>query len=165
MSSFLVFVFTNESGADQVVGEIQSLQEQKSITIIDAATVIRKTNDRLKINQVSCLACAGALGGPFWGALIGQLLYLPWLGVDVNIVTHALQGKFTGFGISSSFAKEVGAAIMPGYSALFLIVADLIEGKLINILSRHKATLLRRNLSDTDECALRETFAASDQEL
>ncbi len=162
MSSFLVFVFSNEGGVDRMVDEMQSLQKQKYIAIVDAAAVTRKLDGKIRVRQANSLVGSGDLGGPFWGMLIGILFYMPWIGVSVSSITQALVQKLSSYGISDSFVKETGATIMPGSSALFLIITSMNEDKIIEVLSRHKATLLRKNLSVADEVKLREAFAAKD---
>ena len=93
MSSFLVFVFSNEGGVDRMVDEMQSLQKQKYIAIVDAAAVTRKLDGKIRVKQANDLVGSGDLGGPFWGMLIGILFYMPWLGVSVGTVTQALAQK------------------------------------------------------------------------
>jgi uncharacterized membrane protein len=164
MSSFLVFVFSNESGVERMMAEMHSLQKQQHIAIVDAAALTRKLDSKIKIKQMNGLGGSGDLGGPFWGMLIGVLFFTPWLGVSVGAVTQALSQKLAGCGISDSFVKEVGATIMPGSSALFLIVTDMNEDRIIEVLSKHKATLLRKSLSTEDEAKLRQAFGAKDRE-
>lgn len=165
MSSILVFVFTNEGGAERMIADMKSLQKQQFITISDAATVIRKLNGKFKIRQANSLVGTGALGSAFWGMLISVLFFMPWLGIAAGAVTDTLAGKLTDFGIDDSFIKEVRATITPGYSALFLMIASMTEEKVIEVLSRHKATLLRTNLSKAGELRLRETFGAPEGEV
>jgi uncharacterized membrane protein len=160
MSSFLVFVFSNEGGMDRMIPELQSLQKLNDIAIVDAAAVTRKMDGRIKINHTDGLVRSGDLGGPFWGMLIGVLFFMPWLGVSVGTVTQALSQRLTSFGISDSFVKEAGAAIMPGSSALFLIITAMKEDKIVEVLSRNKATLLHNKLSKEDEIKMREAFGA-----
>jgi uncharacterized membrane protein len=164
MSSFLVFVFSNEGGVDRMMAEMQSLQKQNYITIVDAAAVTRKLDGRIKIKHADGLVGSGDLGGPFWGMLIGVLFFVPWLGVSVGTVTQALTQRLTSFGISDSFVKEVGATIMPGSSALFLIITGMDKDRIIEVLSRNKGTLLHKSLTTDDEIKLREAFGAKDGE-
>ena len=147
-----------------MMDEMQSLQKQKYIAIVDAAAVTRKMNGKIKIKHADGLVGSGDLGGPFWGMLIGVLFFMPWLGVSAGTVTQALSQRLTGFGISDSFVKEAGATIMPGSSALFLIITAMNEDQIIEVLSRHKATLLHKSLSKDDEIKLREAFGAKDRE-
>jgi uncharacterized membrane protein len=165
MSSFLVFVFSNAGGVDGMVAEMQLLQKQNYIAIVDAAAVTRKLNGRILVKQATDLVGPGDLGGPFWGMLISVLFYMPWLGLSVTTITQALLQKLSGFGISDSFVKETGATIRPGSSALFLIITSINVDKIIEVLSRHRATLLREDLSEEDEVKLREAFGAKNDEL
>jgi uncharacterized membrane protein len=160
VSSFLVFVFSNEGGADRMIAEMQSLQKQTYIAIIDAAGVTRKLNGKITVKQATDLVGSGSLGGSFWGMFIGILFFTPWLGMNVSTITQTLAQKLSGFGISDTFVKETGAAIMPGSSALFLIITSMDVDRIIEVLSRHKATLLREDLSKEDEVKLREAFGA-----
>ena len=160
MSSFLVFVFSNEGGVEQMVADMKLLQKQNYIAIVDAAAVTRKLEGKIMVEQANSLVGSGDLGGPFWGMLIGVLFFMPWLGVSVGSITQALGRKLSGFGFSDSFVKETGAAILPGSSALFLITTSMNVDRIIEVLSRHKATLLRVDLSQENEVKLRETFGA-----
>jgi uncharacterized membrane protein len=160
MSSFLAFVFSSESALNRMVVEMHSSQIQEYIDIIDSAAVTRKLDGRIKINHSDGLVGSGDMGGPFWGMLIGVLFFMPWLGLSVGTVTQALSQRLTGFGISDSFVKEAGATIMPGCSALLLIITAMDEDKIIEVLSRHKATLLHNKLSVEDEIKLRGAFGA-----
>ena len=62
MSSLVVFAFNNEDGADRIITDVQPLQQQGYITILDAATVMRKRDGTLKIRQVNLLVGSGVLG-------------------------------------------------------------------------------------------------------
>ncbi len=161
MSRLLVFVLCTEAEVDQMITEIQSLKDQQLITIMDAASVARRLDDSVMIKQADSLTGTDALGGPFWGMLIGMLIFLPWLGVPVNTITRSLNSKYSGWGLTDSFIKEVGASIMPGYSALFLLITTMKEDRIIEAVSRHKATLLQKSLSSDDESKLRMAFGAA----
>lgn len=158
MSGLLVVACCDEGGADRMIGDMPHLQEQHLITISDAATVVRKTDGRIRIRHVTSLIGPDAVGGVFWGLLIGFVFFTPWLGIALGSVRGALAGKLADYGLREAFIKEVGAAIGPGHSALFLMVSSVTEDKIIKTLARHRATLLRMNLSQEDENNLREAF-------
>jgi uncharacterized membrane protein len=163
MSQLLVFAFDNETGADEMISTIKSLQKQQLITISDAATVVRKPDSKVKIKQAQSLVGAGALGGAFWGMLFGLLFFMPWMGLAIGAAVGALAGKFSDVGIDDNFIKEVGATIQPGNSALFLMVHSMTEDKVLAELAKHNAKLLRTNLSAEDEAKLRAAFGADEQ--
>jgi uncharacterized membrane protein len=164
MSELLVFAFDNPDGANEMVGTIQSLQKQQLIQLADAAIVVRKPDGKAKVKQLNSLVGAGALGGAFWGMLIGLLFFMPWLGLAIGAISGAIAGKLSDVGIDDNFIKEVGATIEPNHSALFLMVQSMTEDKVFEALTAHKATLLRTNLSAEDEAKLREAFSGHEEE-
>ncbi|HRQ41319.1 MAG TPA: DUF1269 domain-containing protein [Chloroflexota bacterium] len=158
MSTLLVFAFDSETGAQKMIADVQALQRQQLLTLSDAAIVIRRRDGKVKVKQANNLVGAGALGGAFWGLLIGLLFWTPWLGLEAGATADALAGKVSDCGITDDFIKEVGAIVEPGHSALFLIVAYMVEGKVLAALGQHQARLLRTNLSNEDEARMREAF-------
>lgn len=162
MSELIVFAFQNEAGAGEMSAELQNLQQAQLINLSDAATVIRKPDGQVKVKQANNLVGAGALGGAFWGMLIGLLFFMPWMGLAVGAVMGAIAGKAIDVGIDDKFIKEVGATIQPGQSALFLMVETWTEDKVLPELTRFDATILRTNLSAEDEAKLKAAFGAHD---
>lgn len=162
MSTLLVLTFKNETGAHKMIADVQALQRQQLITLADAATVIRRQNGQVKVKQANNLVGAGALGGAFWGLLIGLLFWSPWLGLTAGETTGATTGvlaeKTAGCGIDNDFIREVGHIIEPGHSALFLLVEYMVEDKVLDSLTRPNVTLLRTDLNSEDELRLREAF-------
>jgi uncharacterized membrane protein len=122
--------------------------------------VIRKPDGKIRIKQATNLEKAELLGDAFWGVLFGLVFFIPWLGMSTVSYTGDRTGKLIDYGITDSFIKEAGATIQPGYSALFLLVSNFTEDKLIEVLSRHKATLLKIDLSREDVGKLSEAFGA-----
>ena len=158
MSDLIVLAFDSEDGAKNMLNEIGRLQKQQIITLEDAAYVVRKQDGKPKIKQANSLVGAGALGGAFWGLLIGLLFFAPWLGMVAGALGGAIGGKLTDFGIDYDFIKEVGDTVEPGHSALFLLVAKSTPDKLEAELSKFEATVLQTSLSEEDEAKLRATF-------
>ncbi len=107
MSELLVFAFDTPDGANGMVGTIQDLQKQQLIRLADAAIVVRKPDGKAKVKQLNSLVGAGALGGAFWGMLIGLLFFMPWLGLAIGAISGAIAGKLSDVGIDDNFIKEV----------------------------------------------------------
>jgi uncharacterized membrane protein len=57
-------------------GELGRLK-QELIKLDDAAVVVRRADGQVKVKQATSLVGAGALGGAFWGMLIGLLFFMP----------------------------------------------------------------------------------------
>ncbi|MUV56852.1 DUF1269 domain-containing protein [Halogeometricum sp. CBA1124] len=149
-------------GAENMREKMYQLQRRELITIDDAAIAVRKENGQVKVKQAYSLVGAGALGGSFWGLLIGVIFWMPWLGMAVGAVTGALGGKFTDIGIDDSFIKEVANTVEPGDSALFLLARDAQMERIEQELSDYEFEILETNLSPEDEDRLREAFAAEE---
>lgn len=141
---------------------IHYLMKEELIDLKDAAIVIRKPDGKIKVKQATHLVGAGALGGAFWGMLIGLLFWAPWLGLAVGAVTGALLGATTDYGINDDFIKEVGAMIKPGGSALFLMISKWTEDKALDRLKKFNATIIRTSLSNEDEQKLKAAFGAGE---
>jgi len=164
MSDLIVLAFDNEKGAFQMRDKLFQLQKQHLIQLADAAVVVRKPDGKVKVKQAVSLVGSGALGGAFWGMLIGIIFWMPWLGMAIGAATGALSGKFSDIGVDDNFIKEVGATIEPGNSALFLLVVSATEDKVLDELKDYNATVLKTSLSNEGEAKLREAFGAEDIE-
>jgi uncharacterized membrane protein len=160
MSELIVFAFDSESGAGELRDELKRLQKEHVLKLEDAAVVIRKKDGKVKVNQATSLVGVGALGGSFWGLLIGLLFMAPWLGLAVGAVTGAIAGKSTDFGLDDEFIKEVGETVEPGHSALFLLVREITPDKVLDDVKRYNPKVLRTSLSQEDEAKLKEAFAS-----
>jgi len=162
MLKLMVLVFANETGAQETIGYVQTLQRQQLITVSDAAFVIRQKDGGIKVKQANRLVGSGALGGVFWGLFIGQHFWLPWLTLSPKAVTDTSINKWLDCGINDDFLREVGDAIKPGYSALFMFVAYLTDKNLTS-LAMQSDTLLYTDLSEESDARLRETFGIMDE--
>jgi uncharacterized membrane protein len=162
MSDLIVFAFDTETGAIEMRDELISMQKQKLVELEDAAVVVRHQDGKVKVKQVQSLAGAGALGGAFWGMLIGLLFFMPWLGLAVGAVTGAVAGGLSDVGVDDKFIKEVGNTIEPGHSALFLLVYKMTPDKVIKQLEHYNATVLQTSLTEEEEAKLRDAFSGHD---
>jgi len=164
MSDLIVLAFDNESSAFMMRDKLLQLQKQQVITLSDAAIVIRDKKGKPKVKQLQSLVGAGAMGGAFWGMLIGLLFFAPWLGLAAGALGGALSGKFADIGVDDRFIKEVGETIQPGHAALFLLVEKVTADKVLPELASFNATVLQTSLSNENETKLREAFGAQEIE-
>jgi uncharacterized membrane protein len=165
MSELIVLTFDDEASAFQMRDKLLDLQKQQLITLSDAAIVTRKADGKPKVSQLTSLVGAGALGGAFWGMLIGLLFFAPWLGLAAGALGGALGGKMTDIGVDDKFIKEVGEKIEPGHSALFLLVEKSTPDKVLPELQSFNATVLQTSLSNEDEQKLRAAFSTHEGDV
>ena len=162
MSKLVVFAFKDQTGAEQMRDALGRLQKLQLITLSDAAVVIRKEDGKVKVKQAVSLVGAGALGGAFWGMLIGLLFWMPWLGLAIGAASGALGGALSDYGVDDKFIKEVGAKIEPGHSALFLLVESWTEDKVMDEIKGFDVEVLQTSLSKEDEAKLKAAFGAEE---
>ena len=164
MSDLVVLAFNTEDGALAMRDAMVNLQKQHIVELEDAAVVIRRADGKVKVKQAVSLVGQGALGGAFWGMLIGIIFLMPWLGLAMGALGGALGGKMADTGVDDEFIKEVGEKIEPGHSALFLLIRSATQDKLEEELKDYHATIIQTSLSNEDEARLRDFFGAEDVE-
>jgi len=162
MSELIVFAFLNEKGASEMDETIKRLKKEQLITLDDAAVVIRNHDGKVKVKQAVNLVGAGTVGGAFWGMLIGLLFWMPWLGLAIGAITGAISGKLSDYGINDEFINEVAQTIEPGGSALFLLISNWTEDKVLDQLSKFNAKVVRTSLSKEEESKLKAAFGAGE---
>jgi uncharacterized membrane protein len=162
MANLIVFAFDNETEAERMRDTLVDMQKQKIIILQDAAVVVRKQDGKVKVKQAQSLVGTGALGGSFWGLLIGLLFWAPWLGLAIGAATGAVAGALADTGVDDKFIKEVGENIEPGHSALFLLVTDATPDKVMEGLSDFSPKVYQTSLSEEDEAKLRAAFGEED---
>jgi uncharacterized membrane protein len=94
--------------------------------------------------------------------LIGLLFWAPWLGLAIGAASGAIAGMLSDTGVDDDFIKEVGETIEPGHSALFLLVEEWTEDRVLDQLAKYEATVLQTSLSEEDEAKLRAAFGAEE---
>ena len=67
-------------------------------------------------------------------------------------------GRATDIGIDNKFIKQVGDSLEPGHSALFMLVVQATEDKVIEDLAELGATVYQTNLSKEDEEKLKKAL-------
>jgi uncharacterized membrane protein len=162
MSSLVVLAFDDMDGAAQMREKLYDLQRRELITLEDAAVVVRNEKGRAKVKQAHSLVGSGALGGAFWGMLIGLLFFAPWLGLIAGAASGALAGKLGDIGVDDTFIEEVSETVEPGTSALFLLAREANVERIESEVTEFEFTIIETNLSPEDETQLRETFAAEE---
>jgi uncharacterized membrane protein len=161
MSSLVVLAFDNETGAEQMRDDLLQMQKEHLIGLEDAAVAVRDKEGKVRIKQVTSLAGMWALGGAFWGLLLGLIFFVPVFGLLVGAAAGALAGKYQDIGVDDKFIKEVGDTLQPGTSALFLLVKEVVPDKVEEALKKYKnVKVLKTSLSKEQEEKLRHAFAS-----
>ena len=158
MSDLVVIGFENEHTAFEMRAALARLQKEYLIDMEDVVVVTKDDKGKVKLHQAVSLTAAGAVGGSFWGMLIGLIFLNPLLGVAVGAGAGALSGKLSDIGINDTFMKELGETIHPGTSALFILVRKVTPDKVLDQLKGFKGKVLKTSLTADKEEALREVL-------
>jgi len=122
MSDLVVIAFPTEAKAEEVRQKLLKMQKEYLIELGDAAIAVKDAQGNIKLNQLVNTTKAGAVGGTFWGALIGLIFLMPLAGAALGAASGALAGALSDVGINDKFMKDTAAAIQPGTAALFVLV-------------------------------------------
>jgi uncharacterized membrane protein len=155
MSDLVVIGFDNELKAFEMRAELAKLQKEYLIDMEDVVVVTKDDKDKVKLHQAVNLTAAGALGGTFWGMLIGMIFLNPVLGAAVGAGAGAVSGKLSDIGINNDFMKELGETFTPGSSALFVLVRKVTPDKVLGALKGFHGKVLKTSLTADKEEALR----------
>jgi uncharacterized membrane protein len=123
--------------------------------------VTKDDKGKVKLHQAVNLTAAGAVGGTFWGMLIGMIFLNPLLGAAVGAGAGALSGKLRDIGISDEFMKELGETFKAGTSALFVLVRKVTPDKVLEELKGFKGKVLKTSLTKDKEDELRKVLEQS----
>ncbi|MCG8529468.1 MAG: DUF1269 domain-containing protein [Desulfovibrionales bacterium] len=151
MPDLIVITYDSETRAEEVRAELLKMAGEYLVDIEDAAVAIHKQNGKVKLRQMHTLTTVGALGGGFWGLLIGLIAVHPLLGLVVGASAGAAAGALSDVGINDSFMKELAETLTVGTSALFVLSSKLTSERVLERLKGSGGHVLQTSLSHDDE--------------
>lgn len=155
MTDLIVVAYDDIDRAHAVRQSLVRMDREYLVDLEDAVVVEKTDAGKVKLHQLHRLAAAGAVGGGFWGALIGLLFLNPLLGAAVGAAAGAAGGALSDVGIDDAFMKALGERFQPGSSALFVLVREYTPDKVLDELKAYGGDVLRTSLSHEDEARLR----------
>ena len=158
MSDLVVIGFDDEHKAFEMRATLAKLQKEYLIEMEDVVVVTKDGKGKVKLHQAVNLTAAGAVGGTFWGMLIGMVFLNPLVGAAVGAGAGALSGKLRDIGISDNFMKELAEALRNDTSALFVLVRKVTPDKVLEGLKGFKGKILKTSLTADREEELREVL-------
>ena len=166
MSDLVVVAFPEQELAFELRAELAKMQKAYLIDIEDIVVATRDDNGKVKLHQAMNLTSAGAVGGGFWGMLIGLLFLNPLLGAAIGAGAGALSGRFTDIGINDEFMKQLAQSFRPGCAAVFILLRKVTADKVLEGLAdfRGKGKVLQTSLEKDREDTLREFLEGQAQE-
>jgi uncharacterized membrane protein len=160
MSDLVAVLFEDETTAFEMRTELAKMQKEYLIEMEDAVVVTKDEDGKAKLHQAVNLTTAGAVGGGFWGMLIGMILLNPLVGMAIGAGAGAISGAMTDIGIDDKMMKELAENFRPGSSALFVLIKKSTGDKVLDRLQPFagKGKIFKTSLSKDDEEALRKAL-------
>ena len=158
MADLIAIVFESEARAEEVRDMILELRKDYLIDIGDASIAV-KPDKGVKLHQLVNTTGAGAVGGSFWGLLIGLLFLNPLLGVAAGAAGGAIAGALTDIGVNDKFMKGVTEEVKDGEAVLFVLVTKVTGDKVLDRLQGIGGRILQTSLDHEREEKLREAMA------
>lgn len=157
MSELIVFACKDDATAYEMRSALAKLQKNYLIEIEDVVVVHKDSNGKVKLDQAVNLTTQGAVGGGFWGMLVGMLFLNPLLGAAVGAGAGAISASLTDIGINDSFMKELGETLTPESSALFVLLRKATPDKLLDAMGDFsgRVKVLQSSLTKDQEEDLR----------
>jgi len=160
MSSLVAVVFDDPITAFEMRTSLMRMQKENLIDLEDSVVVTRDQKGKVKLDQATNLTAVGAIGGGFWGLLIGLFFVNPLLGAAVGATAGALAARFKDIGVNDEMARDVGQSLRPGSSALFVLIRRATVDKVLDGLKAFagRGRVFQSSLTKDDEATLREVL-------
>ena len=107
MRKLIAVTYDTEFKAEEVRLQFLKMQKSYLVSLEDAVVVEKKQNGKVKLHQMYNLTASGAVGGGFWGVLIGLIFMNPLLGLVVGAGAGAVAGALSDVGINDDFMKQL----------------------------------------------------------
>lgn len=158
MSDLIAISFQEPALAFEMRAALTRMQRDFLIEMDDVVVVTKDGRGRVKLHQRVNLMAMGAMGGGFWGMLIGILFLNPLLGVALGAGAGALFGRFSDIGVDDRLMKELATGFLPGHAAIFVQVRKATWDKVLDGLREFhgKGRLLQTSLTKDEAARMRE---------
>jgi len=161
MSDLIVIGYDDLFKAEETRLKLVKMQRDYLIDLEDAVVAVKDKDGKVKLNQAYPLTQMGAMGGGFWGALVGILFLNPLLGAAVGAGAGAISGALSDVGVNDKFMKELAQNFQPGTSALFVLVRKATPDKVLEELKGAGGKVLQTSLSHEEESKLQAALDAA----
>ena len=161
MPTLVVIGYESEIKAEEVRLALLKLQREYLIDLGDAVVAVREADGTVKLRQLVNLTATGALGGGFWGVLIGVLFMNPLFGLAIGTAAGALSGALADVGIDDKFLKQLAQTLKPGTAALCVLVRRATPDKVLEEIKGFGGTVIKTSLSHDDEVKLQAALSSA----
>jgi uncharacterized membrane protein len=164
MSTLIAITYDTGDKAKGALAKLGEMQKMQLVTLEDAAVAVKDQKGKVKVTQTLEKMHTGssATWGFFWGFLIGLIFGGPLFWGLFTALLGGLLAKGRDLGIDNKFIKEVGNSLDPGQSALFILVVEATEDKVLPEMAKFGGTVYQTSLSNEDEETLKKALEHED---
>lgn len=158
MSTLIAIGYPDEKAAATASQEVQRSARDLVIEP-DAIAVIQCDREgKFHVTTNHHAVGKGSTWGMFWGLLFGVLFFIPVFGMALGAGLGALMGKVEQAGIDREFQDQVRDMLLPGTSALFMVVEQDPPDQAVAGVAKYGGTVLTSSLSAKAESELQEAL-------
>jgi len=148
-----VAVYSDETSAGVALQDLKSMEQARSIELVDAALVVRDTEGKVHYEETADpsgkkMAKRGAIAGGLVGLIFPPSIIV---GAAVGGAGGGIWGKLRDKGFKDDELKAVGESLTPGSSAIIAIAEDKVVQQLETGLKGYER--LTRHLMNADASA------------
>lgn len=160
-SNITVFMFEDETSAQDFLDTVMQWQEKGLFNIIDSVIAVRGVGSDIEVTQSHKFGGKYAAIGSGIGLAAGLLLGGPIGGLAVGAIIGGVSGAMKDYGIPDKFIEEVDQGLGANSSALFLMTSGG-EGNMDKILEElrpFKIRIASTTLAGDQEAKLKEALS------
>jgi uncharacterized membrane protein len=153
MADLIVISFDSESQAEAAYNRVLELQDDLVVELAGLALVKVDGEGKTHVETPGSAGKVGlgVAGGAFFGALLGILFFIPFVGLIAGGAMGALFAGLDRTGINAEFRDRVKGSVRAGKSAIVVYATKLTEDKFAAALEPYKGTVVQTSLSEQDE--------------
>ena len=161
MTDLVVIAYDDPFKAEEVRTSLRKLQREYLVDLEDAVVAVKDDTGKIKLHQMHNLTASGAVGGGFWGALIGLIFLNPLLGMAAGAAAGAAGGALSDVGINDQFIKEMAGNLKNNTSVLFVLVRKVTPDKVLEEIKGTGGKVIHTSLTHEREERLQEALDAA----
>jgi uncharacterized membrane protein len=152
VSNLIVITFDEAEEAGKLLETLRNIEKQGLLSLDDSAVIVKDAEGNLRVkDQTDRGVKVGAVGGGLLGLIIGSIFF-PFAGLIGGALVGAVVGKMADLGVDQTFVHEVGAALKPDSSALFVLVREANPAAALSALKPYQGQVYHTSLpSDTEQ--------------
>jgi uncharacterized membrane protein len=162
MAELVAIGYPDEVTAGLALEELERLGRDLVIRPDQMAVIVRDESGNTRAFANANISVDTPAWAMFWGMLFALLYYGPVLGMPVGTDVAEIIGKIERSGIDLEFQTRARDILVPGSSALFLMLERVPVDRVVEALSEYGGTVLQSPLSEETQRTLQEVLHGRD---